>query len=64
MVGIIRSALPISLNHCEKGLSSQQAEKAQPADKNKLIPPVFQGAVQAGHLPGSVPGLIHRLLTM
>lgn len=37
MVDKIIPALPISLNHCEEEIGSQQAEKAQSADKNKLI---------------------------
>ena len=37
-VGIMIPALPVSLNHCEDGISPRQAEKAQPTDKNELIP--------------------------
>lgn len=61
-VGTVRPSLPISLNHCEDGPSSRQAEVAQPANKNQLILPIFQGVVQADHLPGTLPGppgLVH-----
>lgn len=59
-------ALPISLNHCEEGISSRQAEKAQPADKNQLIPHCLSkcnSSRSSSRKPPRSSSLVHQFLT-